>query len=495
MKNSEFYLFRFAKTANLKTAATAILLSCLLIVCFSLSVFAQTPATTAADAAEQRARAFVDAINSNNRETWRKFITESFAKPALERLPVEARLNNYARIYDETRGLTVQNVRRTKPNEVAVSVKTNLTGQVLEVMFMVDEQAPYHLRGMGMRPLDTPSTKKLSDREIAAELDDFMKKVSAADVFSGTVLVAKGDNVLYEKAFGEANKDFKVPNNVNTKFNLGSMNKMFTAVAIAQLVEAGKLSFDDPLSKFMPEFPDRESAEKIKIKHLLSHTSGLGSYFNKTFMESSRARYRTIDDFLELAKDEKMQFEPGTKWQYSNTGMLVLGRVIEKASGQNYYDYIRENVYKKAGMTNSDSYELDTVNPNLAVGYEKSFTDQGTVFRSNIFMHVVRGGPAGGGYSTVGDLLKFARALQSGRLVGKEYVKILTSPKPELSSPDYGYGFGVGKNPAWTGHNGGFIGISSDLTIFTDSDYTAVVLSNYGGASQSVVTKIRSLLQ
>jgi CubicO group peptidase (beta-lactamase class C family) len=496
MKDSKFYTYKFAKIIG-STAKTTFLLFCLLTAGFCLQAFAQTSATAAGDAAEQRARAFIEAINSNNRASWRKFIGENFAKSSLERVPIEDRLNNFARIYDQTRGLNLQNVRRTKPNEVAVSVKSNLTGLGMELMFLVEEQAPFHLVGIGNRPpqQQASTSKKLSDREMVDELEDFLKKLSAADVFSGAVLVAKGDGVLFEKAYGEANKDFKALNNVNTKFNLGSMNKMFTSVAFAQLVEAGKLSFDDSLSKFMPDFPDKEAAEKIKIKHLLSHTSGLGNYFNRTFMEGSRARFRTVDDFLELAKTEKMQFEPGTKWQYSNTGMLVLGKVIEKASGQNYFDYIRENVYKKAGMTNSDSYELDTVNPNLAVGYEKSFTEQGVRFQNNIFMHVIRGGPAGGGYSTVGDLLKFARALQSGKLVGKEYVKLLTTPKPELKSPDYGFGFGIDTEPNTVGHSGGFAGISSELIIFTDADYTAVVLSNYGGGSQSVTTKIRTLVQ
>ena len=126
-------------------------------------------------------------------------------------------------------------------------------------------------------------------------------------------------------AFGEANKDFGVPNALDTKFNLGSMNKMFTAVTIGQLVEQGKLSYDDPLSKFLPDFPSAEAAKKVRIKHLLTHTSGLGSYFNDEFDRSSRARYRTVDEMLTLAKGETLAFEPGTRWSYSNTGMLVLG--------------------------------------------------------------------------------------------------------------------------------------------------------------------------
>jgi CubicO group peptidase (beta-lactamase class C family) len=451
--------------------------------------------STAPDAAEQRVRVYVEVFNSNKRAEWRKFIGENYAKSALEKMPVDARLANFARLYDETRGFALQSLTRSKPTEFSVKVKSNLTAQDYELTVWVEENAPFGIVAMSIRPPQpTPAGKKLSDKEIADELEKHLKKLAAADLFSGTVLVARGNKVLYEKAFGEANKDFKVPNNVETKFNLGSMNKMFTAVSIAQLVEAGKLSFDDSLAKFMPDFPDKEAAEKIKIKHLLSHTSGLGSYFNRTFMEGSRARFRTVDDFLELAKEEKMQFEPGSKWQYSNTGMLILGKIIEKVSGQSYFDYVRENIYKKAGMTNSDSYDLDSVNTNLAVGYEKDYTEQGIVFRNNIFMHVIRGGPAGGGYSTVGDLLKFANALRDGKLVGKDYVKTLTTPKPELNSPGYGYGFGIAANPDTFGHSGGFPGISSELVMFANSDFTAVVLSNYGFGSQNVTGKIRGLV-
>jgi len=132
-----------------------------------------------------------------------------------------------------------------------------------------------------------------------------------------------------------------------------------------------------------------------------------------------------------------MSPKPETKFSYSNSGFLILGRIIEKASGQNYFNYVRENIYKKAGMTSSDSYELDLVNSNLATGYEKNYTDKGIVFRTNLFWHVINGGPAGGGYSTVEDLMKFAAALQTGKLVSQETVKILLSPKPEISSPDY----------------------------------------------------------
>jgi len=145
-------------------------------------------------------------------------------------------------------------------------------------------------------------------------------------------------------------------------------------------------------------------------------------------------------------------------------------------------------------MINSDSYDLDEVNPNLAVGYEKEYTDKGVSFKNNVFMHVIRGGPAGGGYSTVEDLLKFAEALRAGKLIGAEMAKTLLSAKPELNSPGYGYGFQIDSELRSAGHGGGFPGISSNLDIFLDNSYTAVVLSNYGAGSSPVVSKMRELV-
>ena len=313
------------------------------------------------------------------------------------------------------------------------------------------------------------------------------------------MLVAKDGKVIYAAAFGDANKDFGARNTLATKFNLGSMNKMFTAVAIAQLVEEGKLRYDDPLSKFLPDFPTPAAAKKIRIEHLRTHTSGLGSYFNEEFMRSSRTRYRTVDEMMTLAKGDSLAFEPGTRWSYSNTGMLVLGKVIEKVTGQDYFTWVREHVYRPAGMTSTDAYELDLVNSNLAVGYQKEFADDGSRrYRNNIFQHVIRGGPAGGGYSTAEDLLRFAEALRGGKLVSPATYQLLTTPKPALNSNEYGYGFGTGLGSGSddiVGHSGGFSGISSNLDIFKNSGYVAIVMSNYGGASQPVVERIRALVR
>jgi CubicO group peptidase (beta-lactamase class C family) len=265
---------------------------------------------------------------------------------------------------------------------------------------------------------------------------------------------------------------------------------------VAQLVERGKLSFDDPLSNYLPQFPDPEAAKKIKIKHLLSHTAGLGGFFSQAWRDSSRLLYRTVDDQMKrAAADEKLLFEPGMRHRYSNTGMLVAGKVVEIVSGQDYYDYVRENIFKPAGMPNTDCYELDKVNSNLAVGYEKHYDDQGISFRNNIYEHTLRGGPQGGGYSTVEDLLKFDVALRSNKLVGPEYVNLLLSAKPELHSPRYGYGFAIDEAERIAGHGGGFIGINSNLDMFLGTGWTAVVMSNYGRGAMIPQQVMRELVR
>jgi len=321
-----------------------------------------------------------------------------------------------------------------------------------------------------------------------------MQRLCARDVFSGTVLIAKDDNVLYSHACGEASKRFHVPNNIDTKFNLGSMNKMFTSTSIVQLEERGKLSFQDTINKYVDEsWLPQEITSKVTIHHLLTHTSGLGSYFNETFSNGSRARFRTLEDFKPLVKDEKLAFEPGERFRYSNTGMFILGVVIENVTGQSYFDYIRENIYKPAGMTNSDSYEMDIPVENLAIGY---YPDQNSPYgwKNNYYLHVIKGGPAGGGFSTVGDLHRFARALLAGKLVSKESLDVMWK---DYSGEFYGYGFRLDDGPLGkvVGHSGGFPGINANLDIFVDSGYIVAVMANYDGAASPVARRIKKLLE
>ena len=472
-----------------RSMVTAAILSAL-----SEAALAQTPSP-----ATRRAREVVAAINAATPATVRSFVDTAFGGQ-MRTLPAQAHVDFFLGQRELAGGLEWVEVQEETADRATVLLRRKLTGDLIAVAVRTEAAAPHRILGLGQRPpgpgAAAAAQRVGSDTELAAAVDQYVKALANADLFSGAVLVAKDGKPIYTSVFGEANKDFGVPNKLDTKFNLGSMNKMFTSAMIARLVEQGKLSYDDPLSKFVPDFPSAAAAQKIRIKHLLTHTSGLGSYFNAEFERASRARFRTVDEMMQLAKGDSLAFEPGTRWSYSNTGMLVLGKVIEVVTKQDYFDYVRENLAKPLGMVNTDAYELDRVNPNLAVGYQREFGADGAKrYRNNIFMHVMRGGPAGGGYSTAEDLLRFAEGLKSGKVVSAATFELMTTPKPEVNSPQYGYGFGVDPETMIVGHSGGFPGISSNLDIFKGTGYVAVVLSNYGGGSQPVVEKIRTLVR
>jgi CubicO group peptidase (beta-lactamase class C family) len=455
---------------------------------------AQQPSTSG----EQMFRDLIRVMNAGDGVALRRFVDERFVNEGQGGVPPEQRVERLGGLRAQFGELTVRSVDASKPSEVTGLVEAPRTETWRRMTLFVNDGQPARILRVGFAPASAPDapTRRPSDAELVAQLKGYVERLASRDAFSGTVLLAKKGVPLYQAAFGEANKDFGVKNTIDTKFNLGSMNKMFTAVAVMQLVEAGKLSLDDTLGKFLPAGAMKpEVLSKVRVKHLLSHTSGLGSYFTEAWDRQSRALWRSVDDWMGLVKDESLQFEPGTRWAYSNTGMLVLGKVIEKASGQDYFAYVRDHVAKPAGMTNTDAYELDRVNRNLAVGYEREGEDaNGPIYRNNLFMHVIRGGPAGGGYSTVADLTRFAEALESGKLVSAAGVRTLTTPKPELASPEYGFGFGVEAGGRVVGHSGGFPGINSQLDIYVGEDYTLAVMSNYGDGAQPIADKVRSLM-
>lgn len=332
------------------------------------------------------------------------------------------------------------------------------------------------------------------DRKLESEIGQLVRMLAAQDRFSGVVLIARDGVPVFRQAYGEADKAFHIPNRVDTKFAIHSMNKMFTGTAVMQLVEKGRLSLEDPLAKYLSDFPNKSAAQKIRIKHLLTHTAGLGSFINDDFYRASRGGLRTIDEMMAFARDETLKFEPGTDWAYSQTGFLVLGRVIEVVSGMSYYDYVREHVFLPAGMRDTDNYELDRSVPDMAVGYDREMTDAGVVYRKNTFRYLLKGSSAAGAFSTAEDLLRFEIALHTNKLVAADYSAAMMSAKPALNAPNYGYGFDAEADGRIVGHRGTFPGISSNMDMFPESGYTAIVLSNYTDGRTLIVERIRALI-
>ena len=324
--------------------------------------------------------------------------------------------------------------------------------------------------------LGQTTTSRPPESELVATVGEELGRRTQRDAFSGAVLIATQGRPLLSAAYGLADRERQAANTVNTRFRLGSMNKMFTAVAILSLVEAGKVALDDPLGKHLPDYPEPEVRAKVTLRHLLMHTGGTGDIFSPQFFER-RLALRTHGDYLALYGTRKLLFEPGTEWRYSNYGYVLLGAIIERVSGRSYYDYVRDRVYARAGMTSTGSEPEDTHVPERAVGYTKR--ESGQTWASNVNTLPYRGMAAGGGYSTTTDLLRFATALTSNQLLKAEHTASLLAAPVTTPVGSYGLGFmerdfnGVRA----FGHGGGAPGMNGELLIFP-SGYVVVVLAN-----------------
>ncbi|HTL98439.1 MAG TPA: serine hydrolase domain-containing protein [Holophagaceae bacterium] len=321
-------------------------------------------------------------------------------------------------------------------------------------------------------------------------LGAFAASEAKQDRFSGVLLVARHGTILLQEVEGSAHRGDGIPNTLDTRFNLASMGKLFTAVAIGQLVEQGKVGLDDPILKYLPEYKDQPGWDKVKIKHLLSHTAGFGNYWGPAF-DAKRADIRAVKDYFPLFTGKPLAFEPGTRWSYSNVGFIILGAIIERASGEDYFGYIQKHIFDPAGMKDSGYFELDRDTPRLAEGYFHPRDGDGKLLSqdwlNDRLQVVAKGGPAGGGYATAPDLVRFAEAVMSGKLVKAETLQTLTTahatfPKPpgaefEIS---YGYGFDLEQRGSQLilGHNGGAPGIATDLLMEPATGTVVVMLSN-----------------
>lgn len=331
--------------------------------------------------------------------------------------------------------------------------------------------------------------EKSSDGKIM-EIQHQLEQTDNEDGYSGTVLIAQNGEILLEKAFGFANLAHKVPNNTYTKFGIASMGKMFTAVAIMQLKEQGILYMDMTVGEILPDYPYEVVKDSVTIHQLLTHTSGLTDFFNDEFEHRAKHTVRTLQDYFSLFKDDALAFPPGSQFSYSNSGYIVLGMIIEKLSGNNYYDYVKENIFIPAGMKNTDCFETDSSIDNLAEGYIKK--DENGVWKTSVYMKGAKGSSAGGAYSTINDLFNFAKALKNNILISKESLALMTS---EENENNYGYGFSLNKfnDVKVYGHNGGAHGVSAELDVYKDSDYVVVTLSNRGALDGWV--DVRSMIR
>ena len=298
-----------------------------------------------------------------------------------------------------------------------------------------------------------------------------IKSYVDADTISGALLVAVDGRPVLREGIGLANRELGVANTADLKFRIGSITKQFTATAILQLQEAGKLSLDDPVSKYYPAAP--ASWAKITIRHLLTHTSGIPSYTSLAgFFDGPARLTHTPEELIRLTQDKPLEFEPGSKFAYDNSGYILLGYIVEKASGQPYAAYLKQHIFGPLGMAGS-GYDSSEIIPGRAMGYEPA--PQGG-WRNASFLDMSVPFAAGSLYSTVDDMLKWDQAIYAARLLQPASLKAMFT--------DYGnhYGFGWvidqkwGRDRIW--HNGGINGFVSSFQRYPKNRVTVVVLSN-----------------
>jgi len=437
--------------------------------------------------------AWLEAFDSGDRVKILEFLQKNYPSRAGE---IDGELG-FRRM---TGGFDFKKAEESTPTKFTGIVKERDSDSFARFILEVEAAEPHHIKSLDLRLIPAPAefaVSRISQDGVLAALRAEIEKRVAADSFAGAVLIAKDGKPVFEEAYGLADREKKTPNKLDTQFRIGSMNKMFTAVSVLQLVQAGKIKLTDPLGKYLTDYPNKELASKVTIHHLLTHTGGTGDFFGPEF-DKHRLELRTLQDYVKLYGQRAVEFGPGSKWAYSNYGFLLLGVLIEKVSGQSYYDYVAEHVYKPAGMTLSASLAEDQVVPGRSVGYTHMRPPgSGDVaapetWRPNTDTLPYRGTSAGGGYSTVEDLFRFANALQNHKLLDAEHTELLTTGKVDTPGGEkYAYGFGDRSFSGIRcfGHGGGAPGMNGDLEICPEAGYVVAVLANLDPPAASRVSE------
>lgn len=464
---------------------TLVLLSLLLIGFPVKDTQAQTISERAY--AEALGRQFAEAINLSSDSSRLQAVKEIFSSEALRTVSLDKyaklmnnlndRLNPFQYHHSElitttmaggeTRAvLHVYGRKEDAPmwSDIQVRLDPEPPHKFLSIAFLAEVSEPIYL------PNGT-----IDQKETLQWLEEYVDKLVRENDLSGSILIVRDTTILFERYFGFADAGRKRTIDRNTLFNLGSGNKMFTALGIMKLVEQGDLHLTDSLLKFFPDFPDRARAGRVTIHHLLSHTSGIAEYWT----ESTRQRLaqcRTLDDHKPIVYSAGFEEDPGTSYHYSNSNFILLGLILEKVTGSDYFSYIKHSVFRKAGMQKTDSYFSNETQEKLAIPLARGNSGWIPAARGQ------RGSSAGGGYSNGREMLKFLTALKNDQIVSASTLKSMTTSKTTgLREADhYGYGFMIeqhgGENTI--GHGGIAKGVNFSLHYFPQSGYVVLVFSN-----------------
>jgi D-alanyl-D-alanine carboxypeptidase len=374
-------------------------------------------------------------------------------------------------------GFDVLRVEHSEPHAITAVVRARDSDSIGRIELTVEAAAPEHVASVRLQPASDVPAEFLPERlDLASTLAGVQSRatrMAEQQQFSGNLLVARGDNTLLSRSWGLAEREAGTANDGDTRFRIASMFKMFTAVAVLQLVDVGKLDLDGTVGTYLPDYPNRELAAQVTIRQLLSHSGGTGDIFTPDY-SARREQVREHRDYLELFGRRASEFTPGSATRYSNYGYVLLGAIIEQVSGRSYYDYLQAEVFAPAGMSASGALPEQQAAAQLSVGY----TTRDGQLQDNRDTLPWRGTAAGGGYSTTGDLLRFVQALHDGRLLPA--ARVAQATRAQNADGWYGFGFIVGGKGRmrWFGHDGGAEGMSASLRVYPELGYVLVGLAN-----------------
>ncbi len=336
------------------------------------------------------------------------------------------------------------------------------------------------------------STGILFGQDKAQQIKDLLNKYYEYEQFNGSVLVADDGEVIFSDGFGMANMEYDIPNRPHTKHRLGSITKQFTAALIMQLVEEEKLDLNKPISAYLPEYTG-PAADVVTIHHLLTHSSGIPSYtsFPGFFQEKSRDP-ASPKEFVKTFADSTLQFTPGEKFAYNNSGYFLLGHIIEEVTGKTYEEVLHQKILDPLNMKDTGYDHHETILKNRAAGYEKN--SSGYVNAPYLDMSLPFA--AGSLYSTVEDLYRWDRALYEDKILSEESKKLMFTPQMRDGDAHYGYGWAVAKMPVGksadsvsiVAHGGGINGFSTLIVRFPEEDDLVVLLNNTGSTRLRDIT-------
>lgn len=423
----------------------------------------------AVDSAPATARKWLDlwleAFNSRRASAYAEFVRAYL--PALVQY-----VDDDLALREASGGFVLLRSEETGPHEITAWVRDRNWDRFSKVVLTTRDG---HIDDLSFSGAPTPADFKIRRLGEQDALDELRRKLhaeAAGGRFSGAVLVAKNGTVLFREAYGARTATSALATKPDTRFCLGSMGKMFTAVAVLQLIQKGELHLTDTIKALLPKYPDTPLARQVTVEHLLTHSGGTGDFFGPEY-DAHQAELRTPSDFIRRFGSREPAFAPGSRWGYSNFGFIVLGAIVEQVSGTTWDDYQKTHVFRVAGMTSTSPLASDGETAEPCTGAA------GTGLKA---LPYYVGLPAGGGYSTLDDLHRFGTALREMRLLDAAHLDLLTRGRITAGNAQWSLGLRVAmrNGASWYGHGGSAPGVNADYAIFPRSGYETIVLSNRG---------------